>query len=220
VATELQPTDRTRLRRLPARGTYDRAMAYAILDEALYCNLAFAVDGQPRVLPTIHARVGDDLYFHGATGNAMLRAMAPGAEVCVSVTLVDGLVLSRSWFHHSMNYRSVVVFGRAARVEDPGEKTAALRALVDRIVHGRTAESRPPTDAELRATLVVRVPLAEGSAKVRTGGPVEDPADIGLDHWGGVLPLTLVPGEPVPDEHVAAGTPIPATVASWRRIGG
>lgn len=216
---ELEVTDRTRLRRRAERGRYDVATVHAILDEALTCHVGFVVDGAPVVIPTIHARVGTDLFVHGAVGNRMLRAI-DGAEVCITVTLVDGVVLARSWFHHSCNYRSVVVFGRAERVKDPEDARAAMAALVEHVVPGRTTESRPPTAEEMRATAVLRVPIREASAKVRVGGPVEEPADLALAHWAGELPLALVPGPPVPDEATAArAAPPPPAVAEWHRPG-
>jgi nitroimidazol reductase NimA-like FMN-containing flavoprotein (pyridoxamine 5'-phosphate oxidase superfamily) len=164
-----------------------------------------------------YARVGDDLYLHGARANHALRSLADGAPVCVTVTLLDGLVISRSSFHHSMNYRSVVVFGTATEVTDPAEKRRAVQAVVEHVVPGRTAACRPPSDGELRSTLVVRVPLVEVSAKVRTGPPVEEPDDLALAHWAGEIPLRVVAGEPVPDEHVAPGAAVPEHVARYAR---
>lgn len=199
VPSTLAVTDRTRLRRKAERGAHDRATIDAILDEALVCHVGFAIDGRPVVIPTAFGRIGSDLYLHGAVGNHALRTLAGGIEVCVTVTLLDGLVLARSAFHHSMNYRSVVLFGRAEPVTDDREKLDALLAVVDHMEPGRSAASRPPTPEELRATLVVRLPIVEGSAKVRTGGPVDDEADLALDHWAGVIPLALVRGEPVAD---------------------
>ena len=200
-ATTDPPTARTRVRRLAERGRYDSGTVHAILDEGLVAHVGFTADHGPCVLPMAYTRVGDVLYLHGATGNAMLRAL-DDADVCVTVTLLDGLVLSRSAFHHSMNYRSVVVFGRAVTVTDVGEKEQALAGIVDHMVVGRSAECRPPTADELRATRVVRVPLTEASAKVRTGPPKEDAADLDPPvWWGGVIPVTVVLGEPEPDSH-------------------
>ncbi|MDP9402035.1 MAG: pyridoxamine 5'-phosphate oxidase family protein [Actinomycetota bacterium] len=201
---QLRETDRSRLRRKADRACRDPEVVAAILDEALVCHVGFAIEGQPWVLPTAFARVGSHLYLHGAAGNFALRALAAGAEACVTVTLLDGLVLARSAFHHSMNYRSVMLFGRAERVTDPAEKRAALLAIVDHMVSGRSVATRPPSDAELRATLVVRLAIDEGSAKVRTGGPIEEPADLALGHWAGVVPLSLVRGEPQPDRPVVS----------------
>ena len=173
-------------------------MIHAILDEGLVAHVGFTSDLGVAVLPMVYARVDDDLFLHGATGNHMLRAL-DGADVCVTVTLVDGLVLSRSAFHHSMNYRSVVIYGRAELVSDDDEKDRALRAVVDHMVDGRSTQCRPPTVEERRATRVIRVSLGEASAKVRTGPPIEEPADVALPHFGGVVPLNLVRGVPVPD---------------------
>jgi uncharacterized protein len=218
MSASVAPTTRTTLRRKADRGRHDRALVHAIVDEALFCHVAVTTAAGPLVLPTVHARVGDHVYLHGATGNALLRTMAEGGEACVAFTLVDGLVLSRSWFHHSMNYRSVVVFGRPERVEDPGEKRAALQALVDHVVPGRSTDTRSPTPEELRATLVVRLSLDEASAKVRTGPPGEEPADLDLDTWAGELPLTLRADAPVPDPHLRdPRQPPPASVTHWTR---
>ena len=192
------PSDRTRVRRLADRGRYDAATVHAILDEAYLAHVGVVVDGEPRVLPMAFGRDGDVLYLHGAVGNALLRG-ADAAEVCVTVTHLDGLVLARSAFHHSMNYRSVVVLGRAEKVTDPDEKRRALDAIVDHVQPGRAADSRPTDDAELRSTLVVRLPLAEASAKVRTGPPIDEERDLDLPHWAGVVPVRLVAGEPEQD---------------------
>jgi nitroimidazol reductase NimA-like FMN-containing flavoprotein (pyridoxamine 5'-phosphate oxidase superfamily) len=208
-------TDRTRLRRKAERGSHDRAVIDAILDEALICHVGFAHDGHPSVIPMIHARVGDHFYLHGAAGNHLLRSLASGIEACVTVTQLDGLVLARSAFHHSVNYRSVVIFGVAERVDDPGEKRAAVDALVEHVVRGRSADTRPPTPEELRATLVVRLPLSEASAKIRTGGPIEEPGDLELPHWAGELPLALTAAAPVPDAGVRA--PVPDYLRTWSR---
>jgi hypothetical protein len=198
------PTERTALRRLPERGRHDRATVDAILDEALICHLGLVdPEGRPFVIPTIHARVGDVLYVHGSPASRTLRtAAADTVEVCVTVTLLDGLVLARSAFHHSMNYRSVVVYGSATRVDDPAEKVAALEAVVEHVVAGRTAGCRAPNEKEVRGTLVLRVPLDEASAKVRTGGPLDDDDDLDLPVWAGHVPLRLVAGDPIPDQGI------------------
>jgi uncharacterized protein len=211
------PTERTRLRRGADRGRYDRATVEAILDEGLVAHVGFAVEGRPWVMPMAYARVDDVVYVHGAVGNHALRAIAGGAELCLTVTLVDGLVLSRSAFHHSMNYRSVLVFGPGRLVQDPAEKLAASLALVDHMVPGRAADTRSPSEAELRATQVVAVDLAEASAKVRSGGPGEDPADIGAGHWAGHLPLSVVAGDPVQDRQAPGddAVALPAYLATW-----
>jgi nitroimidazol reductase NimA-like FMN-containing flavoprotein (pyridoxamine 5'-phosphate oxidase superfamily) len=208
-------TERTRLRRLPERGTYDRATVHAILDEGFICHLGFVVDGQPYVIPTGYARVGETLYLHGSTGSRL--GLRPGMDVCVTVTLVDGLVLARSAFHHSMNYRSVMAIGRTRAIGDPGEKEAALRALVEHIVPGRSDEVRGGDSRELAATAVLALPLAEVSAKVRTGPPQDDDPDYDLPIWAGVLPLTLSPGAPAPDPVLDPSIPVPGHVAAWSR---
>ena len=208
-------TERTRLRRLPERGTYDRATVHAILDEGFICHLGFVVDGQPYVIPTGYARVGETLYLHGSTGSRL--GLRSGMDVCVTVTLVDGLVLARSAFHHSMNYRSVMAIGRTRAIGDPGEKEAALRALVEHIVPGRSDEVRGGDRRELAATAVLALPLAEVSAKVRTGPPQDDDPDYDLPIWAGVLPLTLSPGAPAPDPVLDPSIPVPGHVAAWSR---
>ena len=207
-------TDRTRVRRLPKRGAYELETIHAILDEALICHVGFVAPsgapdgaGAPVVIPTIHWRDGDTLYFHGSAASRMLRSLRNGIEACVTVTLLDGLVLARSAFHHSMNYRSVVVFGNAREVSDPEEKLRALDALVEHMMKGRGKEVRPPNEIELKQTLVLALPLEEASAKIRTGGPVDDAEDYALPIWAGVLPLTLMPGEPVADAGVTVAVP-------------
>ncbi len=202
-------TARTTLRRQPGRGTHDPHTLYAILDEALVCHLGFAVDGQPYVIPTIHARIDDRLYVHGAVANRMLDVLRRGASCCVTVTLLDGLVLARSAFHHSVNYRSAVVLGRAVAVDEPAEKGAALTAIVEKVVRGRSAACRPPNDAELRATNVLRLPLDEASAKLRTGPPIDADEDYGLPHWAGVIPLRVSAQTPEPDARLPQGTRFP-----------
>jgi nitroimidazol reductase NimA-like FMN-containing flavoprotein (pyridoxamine 5'-phosphate oxidase superfamily) len=202
---QFAPTERTKVRRLAERGRYDWDTIDAILDEGLVCHLGFEVDGRPWVVPTTYVRVDNRVYVHGAVANFALRTLAAGAEVCVTVTLLDGLVLARSAFHHSMNYRSVMLFGRAAPVEDEQEKHDAMVAIVEHLVPGRTADTRLPSPQELRKTLVVRLALDECSAKVRTGGPLDDEDDMNLGYWAGQLPLSIVPGVPIPD--VAAGAP-------------
>src|SRR5579883_273681 len=209
------PTDRTTLRRLPARGSYDRALIHSILDEAPVCHVGFVVDGRPFVIPTLHVRVGDRLYMHGSPGSRMLKAMAGGVEVCVNVTLVDGLVLARSAFHHSMNYRSVVVFGVAQAVDDPEEKTRVLHALSEHLVPGRWRDVRGPAPGELKATSVLSLPIDEASAKVRTGPPLDDEEDYALPAWAGVVPLSLKAGEPVPCPRLAPGIEIPSYARTY-----
>ena len=198
-------TERTTVKRLAKRGVYDRETVYAILDEALICHAGFVVDGAPVVIPTIHWRQGDTLYFHGSAASRMLRSLRDGVEACVTVTLLDGLVIARSAFHHSMNYRSAVVFGTAREVTEREEKLRALDALVEHVVKGRSAETRPANEKELRQTMVLALPIEEASAKVRTGGPVDDEEDYALPYWAGVVPLRLAYGDPVADERVIVG---------------
>lgn len=211
------PTERTRVRRMAERGRYQRDVINAILDEGFVCHLGFGTGDSPTVLPTAYARVGDRLYLHGAAGNHALRSLAGGAPACVAVTLVDGLVLARSVFHHSINYRSVVVFGTAREVTDPHEKEAALVAIVEHIVPGRSADARGPTPSELRATRVLVMDLDEASAKVRSGGPKDEPEDYQLPVWAGHLPLGLVAGAPRPDDGLAGSPPLPGYLSSYRR---
>jgi nitroimidazol reductase NimA-like FMN-containing flavoprotein (pyridoxamine 5'-phosphate oxidase superfamily) len=206
IAPDVLPvTDRTKVRRHPERGVFDRAALYAILDEGFVCHIAFAVDGQPYAIPTGYARLGDALYLHGSAASRMVRQLSVGLEVCVTVTLVDGLVLARSAFHHSMNYRSAVVLGRARLVTDRDEKYAALRAFTNQVVPGRWAEVRPITEPELKGTAVLALPIEEASAKVRTGPPLDDGDDLAWPVWAGVVPLVMTPGDLVPDAHVVAG---------------
>ena len=217
--SEFTPTPRTTLKRLPSRGVFDQAAVHAILDEGLICHVGFVVDGQPFVIPTIYARVDDRVYVHGSAASRMLRSLAGGVDVCVTVTLLDGLVLARSAFHHSMNYRSVVVLGRATLVEDAGEKQTALEAVVEHVVPGRSAVVRGPSEKELLATSVLRLDLVEVSAKVRTGPPVDEEEDLGLDCWAGVLPLRLTPGPPVADPLQPGDRAPSPEVANYRRPG-
>ena len=212
-STDAAPTPRTQVRRLADRGRYDREMVHSILDEGLVCHLGFAIDGRPWVMPTTYARIDDHLYVHGASANFALKTLASGVEACVTVTLLDGLVLARSAFHHSMNYRSVMLFGRAERVTNPQEQLDSMLAIVEHLVPGRTNDTRVPTPAELRKTLIVRMPLAECSAKVRTGGPLDDEEDMELGFWAGVLPLAIAPGEPVADVSRA----VPDYLRDWTR---
>jgi nitroimidazol reductase NimA-like FMN-containing flavoprotein (pyridoxamine 5'-phosphate oxidase superfamily) len=211
------PTERTRLRRYPARGDYDEATIHAILDEALVCHMGFAVDGQPYVIPTLCARVDDELYLHGSAASRALRELSGGIAVCVTATLIDGIVLARSAFHHSVNYRSVVVLGTAELIESAAEKEAALQRFVERVVPGRWEDVRGPTDRELRATSVLRLPLSEASAKVRSGGPVDDAEDLGLDVWAGVIPLELQPLAPIADPALRKGIDTPEYAARYLR---
>jgi nitroimidazol reductase NimA-like FMN-containing flavoprotein (pyridoxamine 5'-phosphate oxidase superfamily) len=212
------PTARTRVVREPHRGVYDRATAYQILDEGFVCHVGFVVDGQPFVIPTGYGRVGDNLYVHGSAASRMLRNLDQGVAVCVTVTLVDGLVLARSIFNHSMNYRSVVVLGTAVAVNDPREKLEALRGISEHILPGRWAQSRPPNEKELKATLVMRLPLTEFSAKVRQGPPIDDEEDYAFPTWAGVIPLQMAAGQPVPDPRLDSAQEVPAYAQHyWRR---
>jgi uncharacterized protein len=216
-ASAAPPSERTRVRRLPERGVYDRDTIDAILDEALICHLAYVQDGEPRVIPTIHARVDDTLYVHGSNASRTLRSTKGGAPVAAEVTLLDGLVLARSAFHHSMNYRSVVVYGRAREVIDPTEKFEAQRALVEHVVRGRADDARLPNERELNQTTILAISLEEASAKVRTGPPKDEEEDLELPVWAGVLPLTTVPGEPEPDPLLPSEIDPPAYVRDYRR---
>ncbi len=218
-APDFTRTSRTTVRRLPQRGVYDRAAVFAILDEALVCHVGFVRDGQPFVIPTIFARVEDRLYLHGSAASRMLGALAEGADVCVTVTLVDGLVLARSAFHHSMNYRSVVVLGRARLVTDPNEKRAALEAVVEHVVPGRSREVRDPSERELLATSVLCLDLLEVSAKVRTGPPVDDAEDMDRPCWAGEIPLRLEAQAPVADPQLRAGVEPSPIARNYRRPG-
>jgi nitroimidazol reductase NimA-like FMN-containing flavoprotein (pyridoxamine 5'-phosphate oxidase superfamily) len=209
------PSERARVRRAPSRADYDRATIEAILDEALVAHLGFTVDGQPYVIPTLHARAGDEVYLHGSAASRMVTLLGAGIPVCLTVTLIDGLVLARSAFHHSMNYRSVVVLGRARLVEGPEERAAALEAFTERLVPGRWAEVRPPSRQELKGTRVLALSLEESSAKLRTGGPVDDAEDYGSDAWAGTVPLRLAPGAIEPDPLLRAGVPLSPSVAAW-----
>jgi len=215
MSEPLATTDRTKVRRLPDRGTDDRPTAYSVIDEAYIAHVGFVVDGAPRVLPMTYGRDGDILYLHGAVGNAMLRASA-GAEVCVTITLLDGLVLARSAFHHSMNYRSVVLLGVARKLEDDDEKRHAFDVIVEHVLTGRSQVARPASDSELRKTMVLALPIEEGSAKVRTGGPIDDEEDVDLAVWAGVVPLRLTPGQPEQDPVQGAGLPAPVVQGAGR----
>jgi uncharacterized protein len=210
-----RPTDRTSLRRLPERARYDQQTVHSILDEGFICHVAFVVDGHPYALPTGYVRIGETLYLHGSTGSRL--GLQPGMDVCVTVTLLDGIVLARSAFHHSFQYRSVMVLGRTQLVTDESEKDAALGALVEHFMPGRSADARSGNRRELVATAVLAVPLEEVSAKIRTGDPKDDEKDYALPVWAGVMPLALTPGDPVPDSRLDPAIPVPAYVKDWRR---
>jgi nitroimidazol reductase NimA-like FMN-containing flavoprotein (pyridoxamine 5'-phosphate oxidase superfamily) len=214
---EFDVTPRTTPSRNRQRVSYEREEAYAVLDEANLCHVGFVVDGKPVVLPQLYARVGDQLYLHASSGaRAMLLAGREAADVCVTVTLVDGMVLARSAFHHSVNYRSVVVHGRATLVRDPSERTDVLTALVDAVIPGRSAHTRGPNKAELAATSVLRLPLDEASLKARSGPPNDDPEDLGLPYWAGVLPVTTSAGPPLPAPDLSPDAELPEHVSSWQ----
>jgi len=216
--TQAPPSDRVRLRRKRERGRYDRAAIDAILDEALIAHLGLLTPaGHPLVIPTLHARDGDRVLIHGSAGSRTLRAMMTGAPVCLTVSLIDGLVLARSALHHSANYRSVVLLGRATSIEQPGEKTEALRALIEHLIPGRWPDVRPPSEDELRATAVLALPIDEASAKIRDAPPIDDEADHALGAWAGVIPLEASAGPPRPDPLMAAGAPVPAYATAYRR---
>ena len=210
-------TTRTTLKRLPKRGHYEHDTVYGILDEGFICHVGFVVDGNPVVIPTGYARVDDKLYVHGSQASRMLRTLAEGIDACVTVTIVDGLVLARSAFHHSINYRSVVVFGRAQVVTDSEEKLAALFAFSEHVIRGRWNEVREPTEAELKQTTVLCLPLREASAKIRTGPPIDDEEDYDLPVWAGVLPLRLAAGEPVKDPRLNECVAVPEYLRDYQR---
>ena len=210
------PTDRTRVRRVPQRGAYERETIEAILDETLISHVGFVHEGQPVVIPTLHARLGDRLYLHGSAASRMLRTLQKGVPVCVTATLVDGLVLARSAFHHSVNYRSVVVFGTATMVEPGDETVNVLELFTEKLVPGRWADVRPPTRQELKGTKVLSIPLDEASAKVRTGPPIDEDEDYDLPVWAGVLPLSTTVAEPEPDPRLDPAIETPGYVAAWR----
>ena len=207
----MERTERSQVRRLPERGSHDPDLIHSVLDEALVCHLGFATDNGPVVIPTIHARVGGTLYLHGSHASRMMRSTV-GEEVCVTATIVDGIVAARSLFHHSLNYRSVVVFGTPRVVSDPDERSRAFEAITEHILPGRWDEARQPNDKEDKGTKLLAVDIDEASAKVRTGPPVDDDEDLDLDIWAGVIPLTTVAGEPEPAPDLKPGLDVPASV--------
>ena len=215
--SDFTPTERTQVKRLPKRGKYDRETVYAILDAGFVCHVGFCVDGQPFVIPTNYGRSGDTVYLHGSAASRMLRTLSEGVPVGVTVTHVDGLVLARSAFHHSVNYRSVVILGTARLVTDPKEKMEALRVFTQHVMKGRWDDVRQPTEQELKATIVLAVPLEEVSAKVRTGGPIDDEPDYVLPVWAGVLPLETAAKEPIADPQRKSDQPVPAYLKNYSR---
>lgn len=214
---QITPTNRTKLKRLPKRGNFNRETINKILDEAFVCHVGFAVDGKPFVIPTGYARIGDDLIIHGSAASRMMRDLSAGIDVCVTVTLIDGLVLARSAFHHSMNYRSVVIFGTARLIGDEREKFEALRAFTEHLIPNRWDDVRPPNALELKATTILSLPITEASAKIRAGNPVDDEADAEMDVWAGVIPLHLKIGAPVDDEKLRANIKTPDYVSNYQR---
>jgi nitroimidazol reductase NimA-like FMN-containing flavoprotein (pyridoxamine 5'-phosphate oxidase superfamily) len=217
IMETLEKTPRTTVKRLPKRADYNRETINEILDEGFVCHVGFVVEGQPFVIPTGYARVDNHIYIHGSTASRMLRSLSTGIDVCLTVTIVDGIVLARSAFHHSMNYRSVVVFGKAIPVEEPAEKMEALNALSEHIIPGRWKDVREPNEQEMKATLVLKLPLEEASAKIRTGPPLDDETDYEIPVWSGVLPLKLNPSSPVPDDHTSSDKAIPDYVTNYKR---
>ena len=214
---QLSETQRTTLKRLPKRGSHERDVINQILDEGFICHIGFAIDGQPFVIPTGYARAGDKLFIHGSQASRMLRALKEGIDACVTVTLIDGLVLARSAFHHSMNYRSVVVFGRAALIEDRQEKLAALYALSEHMIPGRWKNVRVPSEVELQQTTVLSLPIDEASAKIRTGPPLDDEEDYAMNVWAGVLPMRLAVGSPIADPRLPPNIEVPHYVIEYER---
>lgn len=210
-------TSRTKVKRIPKRGSYDRESVVSILDSAFLCHVGFVVDGQPYVIPTSFGRIGDRIYIHGSAVSRMLRNLAEGNSVCVTVTHLDGLVLARSAFNHSMNYRSVVILGQAELVDDPQEKLEALEAISEQIIPGRWADCRLPSAKELKATSVLRLPISEASAKVRTGPPVDDDDDMSLEFWAGVIPIGSRAGAAVPDPLLDPKMKIPSYVEEYSK---
>jgi nitroimidazol reductase NimA-like FMN-containing flavoprotein (pyridoxamine 5'-phosphate oxidase superfamily) len=217
MSTEIIQTERTRLKRLPKRGSFDREAINSILDEAFICHIGFAVDGQPYVIPTAFGRRDDVLYIHGSSASRMLRTLTKGVEMCFTVTIVDALVLARSAFHHSINYRSVVVLGNASLVDDLDEKNKALEVITNHIVPERWDEVRVPNDIELKATSVLKLNIEEASAKMRTGPPIDDEEDYELDIWAGILPVKLVTGTPIDDDRLNDGLVPPGNITNYTR---
>jgi len=217
MAAEYEPTERTRVRRKPKRGSYDRELVHAILDEAMVCHIGFVDDGHPYVIPTIHARDGETIYLHGSPANRMLGTLADGTACCLTATLVDEIVLARSARNHSLNYRSVMVLGTAREVTDAAEKRRALRAVVEHMVPGRADEVRGPNEKDLETTKVLSMQIEEASAKVRTGQPADKPDDLELPYWAGVLPLALTSGDPLPSPDLTGDIPVPGHLHDWNR---
>lgn len=217
MENELTPTNRTKLKRIPKRGNFERETINQILDEAFICHVGFTVENQPFVIPTAYARNGENLLIHGSAASRMMRSLSNGVDVCVTVTLIDGLVLARSAFHHSMNYRSVVIFGNAELITEESEKFEALRLFTEHIVRGRWEDVREPNAKELKATTVLRLPINEASAKIRTGNPIDDDEDYDLNVWAGVIPLKLTAEKPIDDDRLREGTLTPECALKYER---
>lgn len=217
MSENIEVTERTKIKRIPKRGSFEREKIYQILDEGFVCHVGFTVDEQPFVIPTAYARDKDRLIIHGSSASRMMRAMAWETDVCVAVTLIDGLVLARSAFHHSVNYRSVVIFGKAKLISDEAEKSNALRLFTEHLIRNRWTDIRPPTSNELKATIVLSLPLDEASAKIRVGDPKDDEEDYEMNVWAGVVPLNITPGEPIDDGRLKSGINPPDYVINYKR---
>ena len=217
MSEKIDQTKKTKVKRLPKRGNFERETIYSILDEAFVCHIGFSVDGQTFVIPTNYARSGDELLIHGSSASRMMRNLAQGIDVCVTVTLIDGLVLARSAFHHSTNYRSVVIFGQAGTITDENEKNEALRLFTEHILPNRWDEIRQPNANELKATTVLKLPIEEASAKIRTGDPIDDEEDYALEVWAGVIPLKMTAESPIDDEKLKAEIDAPDYALNYKR---
>lgn len=217
MSNEIKQTERTKLKRIPKRGSFDREIVYKILDEAFICHIGFSVDGQTFVIPTAYGRKDNLLYVHGSAASRMMREISKGIDVCLTVTLVDGLVLARSAFHHSINYRSVVIFGKAEIVESEAEKNDALFAFTEHLIKGRWAEIREPNAKELKGTTVLKLEINEASAKMRAGNPIDDDEDMNLDVWAGVIPLEIKAGKPIDDDLLRENIEVPEYVKNYKR---
>ena len=217
MTSEITQTERTKLKRLPKRGNFERETIYQILDEAFICHVGFTVGEKPFVIPTSYARIKDNLMIHGSAASRMLRNLKDEIEVCVTVTIIDGLVLARSAFHHSMNYRSVVIFGKAKLIDDEQEKYNALKAFTEHIIPNRWDEIRSPNQQELKGTTVLSIPLHEASAKIRVGNPVDDEEDYEMNVWAGVIPLNLAVGKPIADDRLKDGIEVPKHILDYKR---
>ena len=216
MTDSLKKTPRSRLKRRPGRGSFEREAVNAVLDAGLICHVGYVIDGAPLVTPTLHWRMGDKVFWHGSAASRALRTQAAGGDVCLTVTLLDGLVMARSAFHHSVNYRSAMLFGRAHKLEDRGEQMVAMEGLLDRVAPGRWQDARPPTDKELKATLILWMAIEEGAAKVRSGPPIDDAEDMSIPCWAGVVPVAPTLGKPVPDPLMKAGVAPPPYLGKIR----